>query len=254
VSQKGRAPIIGITTYGPFGAMQGFGLPRTYVDAIARAGGVPILLPSTEAVQPEVFDLLDGLVLAGGGDLEPALYSTERHEAVYGVSPERDRFEFELARRALETPELAVLGICRGMQLLNVLLGGDLDQHLPDHEDGVQHRLAEGKPAHHDVRLDGGTVFEEIYGALEFKVSSRHHQGVRHLGEKLEAVASAPDALVEALVFTDHPFAIAVQWHPESQHDDGSSQHLLFEALVARARRSRPRPARRIPRARSTGR
>jgi gamma-glutamyl-gamma-aminobutyrate hydrolase PuuD len=230
--------------------MHGFGLPRTYVDAIMQAGGVPILLPSTEAVRSELFELLDGLVLAGGGDLEPALYSAERHEAVYGVSPERDRFEFELVRRALETPALPVLGICRGMQLMNVLLGGDLEQHLPDRGDGVQHRLAEGKPAHHDVRLETGTVLEEIYGGvLEFKVSSRHHQGVRRLGEKLAPVACAPDGLTEALVFADHPFAIAVQWHPESQLADGSSQHLLFEAFVGR---SRSRPLRRSPRNRGS--
>src|SRR5215472_2466135 len=150
--------------------MQGFGLPRTYVDAISRAGGVPILLPSTEAVPGEMFELLDGLIFAGGGDLEPALYSQERHESVYGVAAERDRFELELARRALETRALPVLGICRGMQLLNVVLGGDLHQHLPDRDDGVQHRLAEGKPSHHAVHLDCGTVFEEIYGVLEFKV------------------------------------------------------------------------------------
>jgi gamma-glutamyl-gamma-aminobutyrate hydrolase PuuD len=237
VSRKGaRAPIIGITTYGPVGAMKSFGLPVAYVDAVSRAGGVPVLLPSTEAVAPELFELLDGLVLAGGGDLDPSHYAKDRHEAVYGVAPERDRFELALARQALETPRLPVLGICRGMQLLNVLAGGDLEQHLP--ENGVAHRKSEGKPAFHGVRLRSGTVFEEIYGALEFPVNSRHHQGVRRLGAGLVVAGHAPDGLPEALVATKHPFAVAVQWHPESQVADDPLQRRLFDALITHARRA----------------
>jgi gamma-glutamyl-gamma-aminobutyrate hydrolase PuuD len=130
-----------------------------------------------------------------------------------------------------------LLGICRGLQLLNVLAGGDLEQHLP--ENGVAHRRTEGKPAFHDVRLQPGGVFEEIYGVLEFPVNSRHHQGVRRLGAGCVVAGHAPDGLPEALVFTDHPFAIAVQWHPESQVADDPRQRRLFDALVARARRSR---------------
>jgi putative glutamine amidotransferase len=236
VSRKGgRAPIIGITTYGPLGGRQSFGLPREYVDAVGRAGGVAVLLPSTESVPAELIELLDGLVLAGGGDLDPAHYSGERHEKVYGVAAERDRFELELARRALETPRLPVLGICRGMQLLNVLAGGDLEQHL--REDGVRHRISEEGSAVHAVRLAAGGVFEEIYGALEFPVSSRHHQGVRRIGAGLQVVGHAPDGLPEALVFADHPFAIAVQWHPEAEVAEEPLQRRLFDALVARARR-----------------
>jgi putative glutamine amidotransferase len=233
--KRARAPIIGITTYGPMGAAKSFGLPQAYVNAVSRAGGVPVLLPSTESVPCELFELLDGLVLAGGGDVDPARYSKERHEKVYGVAPERDHFELALVERALATPRLPVLGICRGMQLLNVATGGDLEQHLP--ENGVTHRVTEGRPAFHDVSLTAGGVFEEIYGTLAFPVNSRHHQGVRRIGAGCDVAGHAPDGLPEALVFRDHPFAIAVQWHPESQVADDPRQRRLFDALVARARR-----------------
>ncbi len=216
--------------------MRSYALPKSYVDAVTQAGGVAVLLPSTEAVPREAFELLDALVLAGGGDIDPSHYATDRHDAVSGVALERDRFELELARRALETRDLPVLGICRGMQLLNVLCGGDLEQHLPDRSEALPHRGTEGKPCYHPVRMAGGGVFEEIYGALEFPVNSRHHQGVRRIGAGLEVAGHAPDGLVEALVFRDHPFAIAVQWHPEAQVADDPVQRRLFQALVARAK------------------
>jgi putative glutamine amidotransferase len=237
VSRNGRAPIVGITVYGPVGAMRTYGLPRSYVDAVVQAGGAPVLLPSTEAIPRETFDVLDALVLAGGGDIDPSHYGTDRPDAVSGVALERDRFELELARRALEARSLPVLGICRGMQLLNVLCGGDLEQHLPDRSEALAHRGVEGKPCFHDVRMTGGGVFEEIYGALEFPVNSRHHQGVRRIGAGLEVAGHAPDGLVEALVFPDHPFAVAVQWHPEAQVADDPIQRRLFRALVERAKR-----------------
>jgi gamma-glutamyl-gamma-aminobutyrate hydrolase PuuD len=144
----------------------------------------------------------------------------------------------ELVRHVLETRRVPLLAICRGMQLLNVVLGGDLEQHLPDSPlaNGVEHRAAEGKPACHDVRIEAGSPFEEIYGALDFPVCSRHHQGVRRIGDGLLPAATAPDGLPEALVFADHPFALAVQWHPESQLAEYPLQLRLFEALVARAR------------------
>ncbi len=217
--------------------MRSYALPRSYVDAVVRAGGAPVLLPSTEEIPRETFEVLDALVLAGGGDIDPTHYAPDRHDAVSGVAPERDRFELELARRALERRDLPLLGICRGMQLLNVLCGGDLEQHLPD-RGALTHRDAEGKPCFHEVRMRGGDVFEEIYGALAFPVNSRHHQGVRRIGAGLEIAGHAPDGLVEALICPDHPFAVAVQWHPEAQVADDPVQRRLFEALVARARKS----------------
>jgi putative glutamine amidotransferase len=232
-----RAPVIGLTTYGPEGELDSVSLPIAYLNAVASAGGIPVLLGPSGAATPRVLDALDALVLPGGGDLDPANHVDDQHEAVYGVVPERDAFELELLRVALERPELPVLGICRGMQILNVALGGDLELHIPDARgEAVVHRLPPRVPTFHPVRVDPSSVLGEIYGREEFPVCSWHHQEVRRLGRKLEPIAWAPDGVIEGLVYTGHPFAIAVQWHPELQVADDPLQRRLFSALVERAR------------------
>ncbi len=234
-------PLIGITTYGPDAEgrkLSEFHLPQCYVDAVAAAGGLPVLLAPSEAPAEETLARLDALVLSGGGDMDPASYGGSGHETVYMVNEPRDRFELALAERSVARPELAVLGICRGMQVLNVALGGDLDAHLPEvYGESVTHRLPPREPVLHDVRVEPGSLLERIYDALEFPVCSWHHQSVRKLGRDLVPIARAPDGVIEALVYRAHPWALAVQWHPEMQAADDPRQRRLFAALVEEARR-----------------
>ena len=228
--------MIGITTYGPEGDPPSFSLPVAYVDAVARAGGIAVLVPTSGASVEHVLGLVDALILSGGGDIDPQTYGGGEHATIYSVVPERDAFELELARGALARPELPLLGICRGMQIMNVALGGDLDLHLPDvRGESVIHRLPPRKPTYHPVRVEPEAALGLIYAQEEFPVCSWHHQGVRKLGSDLRPIAHSADGVVEGLVYERHPFALGVQWHPEMQVADDPLQRRLFEALVERA-------------------
>ncbi|MBM4337521.1 MAG: gamma-glutamyl-gamma-aminobutyrate hydrolase family protein [Deltaproteobacteria bacterium] len=232
-------PRIGITTYGPEGARSSFSLPRCYSDAVAAAGGMPVLLVSGSIPDEELLGSIDALIVAGGGDIGPESYGGAGHETVYSVNPVRDSFEMSLLRRALERTDLPVLGICRGMQVMNIVLGGDLEPHLPDvYGESVLHRLPPREPTQHGVRAERAGVLGEIFGGDEFPVCSWHHQALRRLGSGLAVTAHAPDGVVEGVVFDSHPFALGVQWHPEMQALDDARQLRLFAALVDRARRS----------------
>jgi putative glutamine amidotransferase len=209
-----------------------------YTEAVTRAGGLPVLLPPNGSPPEETLQLLDGMILSGGGDIDPALHGGSHHPSVYLVTPERDRFELALTRRALRRPDLPLLGICRGMQVLNVALGGDLEVHLPDvFGERVNHRLPPREPTLHPVRVEPQSVLEEIYGRREFPACSWHPQGVKRLGRGLRPIAYALDGVIEGLVYEAHPFAVGVQWHPEMQVDDDPLQRRLFEAIVERARK-----------------
>ena len=231
-----EAPLIGITTYGPDDQPPRFSLPTAYIDAVVRAGGRALLLAPAGLSAHDALNLVDALILSGGGDLDPASYGGVDHETIYMVSPQRDAFELELCKRALERPTLPVLGICRGMQVLNVAAGGDLEAHLPDvFGEEVVHRLPPREPTLHPATVETGSVLEAIYGQREFPVCSWHHQAVRRLGQALRPVAHAADGVIEGLVHDAHPFAVGVQWHPEMQVEDDALQRRLFEALVERA-------------------
>jgi putative glutamine amidotransferase len=223
-------------------------LPRSYVDAVQRAGGIALLLPPDPAAveAPDaLLDLIDALVLAGGADMDPASYGAEPHERTVGTVPERDAFELALASRAMER-DMPFLGICRGMQVMNVARGGTLNQHLPDHYGHEDHRRSLGSfdNSDHDVRLARGSLaaraaHEELHGT-----KSHHHQGIERVGEGLTVSGWATiDDLPEAIEVPGNRFALGVQWHPEV---DGTSQliaALVEEARAYRAERARGREA-----------
>jgi putative glutamine amidotransferase len=214
---------------------EAFLLARSYVDAVHRAGGLAVMLPpDPEGVRDpdEILDLLDGLVLAGGADLDPGSYGADAHETTVNTVPERDEFELALARRALER-DLPTLGICRGMQLMNVACGGTLLQHLPESHGHHEHRRTPGSfdGADHDVRLADGSLAARAAGEDLHATKSHHHQGVDVVGDGLEVSGwSSLDDLPEAIEVPDHRFALGVQGHPEA--DERSR---IIEALVAEA-------------------
>jgi len=229
-------PLVGISSYGRDGEPQAFSLPCGYVDAVRAAGGTPLVLPPGEAEPEHLLDHVDGLILAGGGDISPAAYGGRPHETVYLVSEERDRFEFALARAALARRDLPLLCICRGMQVLNVVCGGTLHAHVPDQfGEGVLHRLPPRLPTRHLARVAPGTHLADILGATDVHVCSWHHQAIDRVGDMLRPVAWAEDGVIEAVEHGALPWCVGVQWHPEMQF--GEAPHLrLFSALVGAIR------------------
>jgi len=233
------APWIGVTTY--HREREGrtrFSLPDAYVEGVRRAGGRPLLLPPGEPDPVGVLARLDGLVLTGGGDLHPEILGEPVHGTMYSFCEERDRFELELIRAALDR-ETPVLAICRGMQILNVALGGDLHLHLPDAVgEDVVHRRTQDDAAAHPVRLAPDSDLAALFaGASLDSVASWHHQGVRRLGEGLVPVAWAEDDVIEALELPGAADLRAIQWHPELDLAEDAAGLRLFRDLVGRARR-----------------
>jgi putative glutamine amidotransferase len=210
-------------------------LSRSYADSLHEAGGLALMIPPDPWLvdhPDDVLDALDGLVLAGGADIDPGSYGGDRHRCTINTRPERDRVEIALARGALER-DMPLLGICRGMQLLNVALGGTLIQHLPDdlgHGDHRRH-LGSFDDADHDVRLAPGSLAARACGEQLHATKSHHHQAVDRLGEGLVASGwSVLDDLVEAIELPAARWVLGVQWHPEVDPRSG-----VVAALVAAA-------------------
>jgi putative glutamine amidotransferase len=211
-------------------------LPASYADSISAAGGVPLLLPPSatdlDSAAIAVLDGLHGLVLSGGADVDPELYSADRDPHTGVARPDRDAWETSLAHAALDRG-VPVLAICRGMQVLNVALGGDLVQHLPDVVGSDLHCPAVGRHGKHDVTFAAESRVGAMFGAGA-TVATYHHQSVQRVGAGLVATGWATDGTVEALEHTGADWVVAVQWHPEVH--DGAP---LFEDFLAAAARYR---------------
>ncbi len=211
--------------------------PRAYSLAVQRAGGIALILPPDDVVAEspdELLDMLDGLILSGGSDIDPGSYGAKPHAETRNTRPERDRFELALGTRALER-DMPVLGICRGMEMLNVIQGGTLNQHLS----GLDlHRHTPGVFTDHRVRLEPGSLAERVVGNEHTEVKSAHHQGLEVLGEGVVASGYADDGVVEAIELPGQHFAVGVLWHPEEDE-----QSRVVGSLVSEARDRMKAPA-----------
>jgi putative glutamine amidotransferase len=227
-------PVIGITAYAEeatWGAwsMPAALIPLSYVRSVERAGGRALLVPPSEDGVDETLDRLDGIVFSGGSDIGPEHYGAEAHAATLGVRPERDRAELALLTAALER-DMPVLALCRGSQVMNVALGGDLEQHLPDRVGHDRHKQVAGIFSEHAVEPVPGTSLAPLIGGRT-TVKSHHHQGYGQLGRGLREAARDDDGTVEAIEEPTRRFAVGVLWHPEEGDDIR-----LFEELVAQAK------------------
>jgi putative glutamine amidotransferase len=229
-----RPPIIGITT--ETNDQNEYLLPAEYIAAVRGAGGIPLLLPSGEPNLAALLGLLDGLILSGGGDIDPRHYGSGGHPAVYMIDEARDEMEIALARHAA-AGGLPTLGVCRGAQLINVALGGTLIEHLPDEIDNtIAHRLEPRGAVPHAVRIARPSLLAEIIGEQVVVGASWHHQAIRSVAPGLQVVACAADGTIEAVELPSHPWLLAVQWHPEITAATDPLQQRLFDALVEAAR------------------
>jgi putative glutamine amidotransferase len=222
-------PVIGLTSYlepAKFGVWETEAvlLHRVYVDCVVAAGGIPVLLPPVSGGYDRLMSTVDALVLTGGADVEPARYGHEPHPATY-VRPERDAFEFGLFEAARKAGK-PVLGVCRGLQVMSVALGGSLVQHLPEAKESTEHQPAPATFGRGTVTLAEGSRAAAILGS-ETKTLCYHHQAIDRLGTGLEAVGWAADGTIEAAEVPGE-FTLGVQWHPEQDSDDVR----LFAALV----------------------
>lgn len=217
--------------------------PYSYVSAVQRAGGLAVLIPSDAELiaDPDaILERIDGLVLAGGSDISPQTYGAPLHPETVGVVPARDDLELALMRRAWEI-DLPVLGICRGMQLINIARGGTLCQHLPDLVGHGEHRRRLGSfdGSEHDVELSAGSLAARAAGEEIHVTKSHHHQGVEAIGEGLVVSGrSALDELTEAIEAPERTYVLGVQWHPEADPDSQVVGSLIDEARAYRAARS----------------
>jgi putative glutamine amidotransferase len=234
-------PIIGVTTYS-FTNNSGqpqFALNQAYVSSLVRAGACPVLVPSAlpEDLLPALLSRLDGLLFSGGGDVQPERYGSQPHPLVSEVDEYRDNLEIDLVNRAVQAG-LPFFGICRGLQVINVALGGSLYEDILDQRPGsLMHQNVSEHPRHylaHSIQARPGSGLEQILGSPAGQVNSLHHQGIRDLAPGLTATAHAPDGIIEAIELPGYPFGLAVQWHPECLQAHPPMQ-ALFRAFVLAA-------------------
>ena len=238
-----RVPLIGVTcmTIQTEGYSPRLGMSRSYVNALLKAGAAPLLIPhiADKAVLRAVFERLDGLMLPGGGDIDPMRYGEARHEKCNEPSAERDDTELALARWAMDGG-MPLLAICRGIQVLNVAQGGSLYQDIQAQIPGAERH--DWYPNHprdrlsHTVAISPDTRLGQLVGTVSLPVNSLHHQSVKDVAPGLVETGWSPDGIIEAVEAEDHPFAIGVQWHPEELVGADVRAQRLFDALVEASR------------------
>ena len=232
-------PIIGITT---FQSINANGHPtimmmQSYVKAVIQAGGVPVLIPSLIAEDgwDILYSRLDGILFSGGGDIGLAHSPGEPHPRIDDVDPARDTIEFKMVQAAASDGK-PFLGICRGCQVMNVALGGTLYTHILDQ---LPNALDHSYPSNmrtvlvHEIKIEEGTRIAEVFGEPIIKVNSLHHQGLKDIPPSIRVAGHAPDGLVEAIELPDHPFGLAVQWHPEWLTDQEGTRNLFKQFVEA---------------------
>ena len=236
------APLIGLTTRNNTDPKLDIPIitsPRSYNEALVRAGAIPVLIPVNLdcALLHDLLTRLDGIIFTGGGDIALDHFEGEDHERIYGVDQERDTLELHLAK-LIVYQQLPFLGICRGFQVLNVALGGSLYTHIEDQiPNALQHACFTTHPPDHEAHniiMKPDSLMTEIYQRDEVMVNSLHHQGVKVVPDQWEIVGHAPDGLVEAISLPGHPFGLGVQWHPEWMPED-KYQQKLFTTFVQAA-------------------
>lgn len=239
-------PLIGITAYSRIREGYGWLYNVSYSKnsrAIEQAGGLPVLIPAdvSQETLRGLYDRLDGVLLPGGGDIAPTAYhAPEKHKTVSGVDTQRDVSELLMTRWAIND-DLPVFGICRGIQVMNVALGGTLIQDIPTHiNTDLTHDIPKSQPRStllHDVTIESGTRLADILGETTVTVNSLHHQALQDLASGFEITATAPDGIIEAIEMPDKTFVLAVQWHPEDIYEDDVRMMRLFESFVESARK-----------------
>lgn len=232
-----RKPLIGIgadviTEEGTTDRFAGF---LTYVDALRKAGATPLLIPPDARAAVDLIDVLDGILLAGGNDCDPSVYGQECHPTVRPMDERRQSNDLALARLA-RAHGIPAIGICLGMQMMNVAAGGTLIQDIPSEvKSDVQHATHGETRTRHDVRITEGTRLAWILEQHDVNVNSSHHQAVREVGSGLRVAAHAADGIIEALEDPQHPFYVGLQWHPEDMRGEKTAE-AIFSAFVAAAR------------------
>jgi putative glutamine amidotransferase len=231
-------PLIGVTTYrfhNQYNAQQ-IAINEAYTQAVAQAGAIPLLIPL--GLPPETLQALlprlDGVLFTGGGDVQPERYASQTHPLVAGVDEDRDRVEIHLLEHTLQA-RLPFLGICRGLQVINVALGGSLYEDILDQRpNSLRHQNFPEMPRNylaHQVRVENNSHLASILGGDMAQVNSMHHQGILRLASDLQATAYAPDGIIEAFELPGYPFGLAVQWHPEALQDHAAMRK-IFQALA----------------------
>lgn len=228
-------PLIGITTYNTKNKFERdiAAVQHTYIRAVTQAGGIPILIPAIlqEDELNELYGHLQGILFSGGGDISLKYFEGENHPSIHEVDENRDVTELSLLRQSVQH-EKPFLAICRGLQVMNVALGGTLHTHIPDQiPNSLKHDNQDFKLISHPVNIDEESSMAEIFGETLLHVNSLHHQAIKDLASNLRIVGHAPDGVIEAVELPDHPYALGVQWHPEWLTDQPAMQK-LFKSFV----------------------
>jgi putative glutamine amidotransferase len=238
-------PIIGITSTGKNEAYlesryykSYYASPSQYVDAVKKAGGVPILIPP---INPDdvshILQIVDAVIISGGTDIAPEFYGgNSEHPNLTQLDKERDASEIAIVQTIIEMADKPLFCVCRGMQVLNVALGGTMLEHIPDIIENDMHR-DDGFWTLHDVDIDHTSLLAQVMQSETVNTYSGHHQAIKTLGEGLSVVAKAADGIIEALSYDSHPWLLAVQWHPEKTAEEDMTQQRLFDALVEAAKK-----------------